>query len=101
MPKKKLNQNLAEPNWITAELCIPMRNSGMSLVNSYCNTSLVWSKTRLSWFGCMAAIKMKILPQLFVFLSVIQRIKKSRIWEIEKHPILKHRIVCFLVIDRM
>lgn len=43
-----------------------------------------WSKVKLSWFGRMAAIKMKILPQfLFLFHSVILKLSKSEIQEVQ------------------
>lgn len=51
----------------------------------------VWNKLKLSWFGRMAVIKMKVLPWLlFVFCSVILKVTKLRIGEIQK--ILEHFI---------
>lgn len=70
---------------------IPLQNDVLTQLNldpvvkSIQQQLEIWNKLKLSWFGCMAVIKMKVLPRLlFVFLLVILKLTKSRIGEIQK-----------------
>lgn len=70
---------------------IPLQNDVLvqlnldPIVNSIYKQLEVWNRLKLSWFGYMAVIKMKILPWLlFVFHSVIIQITKLKIGEMQK-----------------
>lgn len=77
--------------YLRIHIVIPLQNDTLIKLNldlfakSIQRQLGVWNKARLSWFGHMAAIKMKILPQLlFVFRSVILKVTKFKICEIQK-----------------